>query len=357
MGSAPTGSDPATSWVAAPDSLTGSSTSFTITGLTNGVTYRVRVRAQSAGGNGAYAFDTGTPTTPVVSFDQATLSKAEGSGQITSFPISVTPIPATASRIWVRVDPASTATRNTEYAVPVSTPVPADEEIELSFSVLDDTDNEPHETVILRLEAQNNVPYVLGTQKTITITITDNDPPAAPTGLTLTGDGETSMTARWNRPDGPVTQYQLRYKESSATDQTATTPGDPSTGWVTSTPTVTSAQITGLSSGTVYHVQVRANDGQTQAGNGNGPWSATVTATPAHPNSPGAPKDLTAVPTGTGELKLNWRHPVPYAGRRLAGSGDHEPRHSLHLGGQERGGQQCGGGHGPDRGLGGGEQE
>ena len=60
---------------------------------------------------------------------------------------------------------------------------------------------------------------------------------------------------------GPVAGYQLRYKETSAADQTATTPGNPSTGWVTSTPsgTTTSAEITGLTNGTAYHVQVRGD--------------------------------------------------------------------------------------------------
>ena len=72
-GAAPTGSDPATSWIQATDSLTGSSTEFTFTSLMNGVAYRVRVRAQDSDGNGAYAFGTGTPKTPVMQFDLDTL--------------------------------------------------------------------------------------------------------------------------------------------------------------------------------------------------------------------------------------------------------------------------------------------
>ena len=81
---------------------------------------------------------------------------------------------------------------------------------------------------------------------------------------------------------GPVSSYRLRYKETDATDQTASTAGDPSTGWVTTTASITTtmAEITMLTNGTAYHVQVSANDGQTRSGNGWGDWSSSQTGTP-----------------------------------------------------------------------------
>ena len=48
--------------------------------------------------------------------------------------------------------------------------------------------------------------------------------------------------------------------------------------------------ISGLTSGTAYQVQERADDGQTETGNGSGPWSASQTATPR--GVPDAPANL-----------------------------------------------------------------
>ena len=151
--------------------------------------------------------------------------------------------------------------------------------------------------------------YMVGTPATITITITDNDPPAAPSGLSLTA-GSGKLSASWTKPAGPVTGYQLRHKQTTAANQAATTPGDPSTGWVTSTAsiTTTSAEITGLTNGTAYHVQVRATDGQAESGNGYGAWSASQSGTPAVP-ALAAPTGL-SVTAGNAQLGLTWTAPA-----------------------------------------------
>ena len=310
-------------------SRTGATASQTISGLTNGTVYRVRVRAVNAGGHGVFAFDTGTPTTPVVTFEAATLS--DGEGQTLPVYLALNPYLVTDSTINVRVDPASTASSD-EYTGLANFSALQAENSRLAYNLTlnNDTVNEPDETVILNLEAITNAPYRLGTQKTLTITITDNDPPAAPTGLTLAGAGSQGISARWNKPAGPVTAYRMRYKEASATDQDATTPLDPSSGWVTwaiaGDPTATSTQITGLTQGTAYHVQVRATDGQTGTGNGFGSWSTSATGTAANPNTPGAPTDFRALPNGPGELRISWQSPVhTLGGVRLTGCcRDHE---------------------------------
>ena len=317
----PTGSDPATSWIQATDSLTGSSTSFTFTGLTNGVTYRVRVRAQDSDGNGAYAFGSGMATTPVVTFGLASEALSEGIGSAI-VEMSVAPTLATASSVNVRVDSASTASSGdyNEPSTPVELSADASSTGVILLSITDDTVNEPHETVILNLEAITSAPYTLGTQNTYTLTIQDNDPPAAPGGLSVSG-GYLSLKARWNKPAGPVTGYSLRFKEASAPDQISTT-ARPSGGWVlwsppTGSETSTTAEIGGtfydhsnatyeLSSGTAYHVQVRAYDGQTEAGNGWGAYSASQTATPR--GVPDAPANLD-VGNGDRRLVLTWTAP------------------------------------------------
>ena len=318
---AASGNDASTAWVAVTRS--GVTAAQVIQSLTNDTAYRVRVRATNANGDGAWAFDTGTPTRTVVSFGAATLSRAEGSGKVSPSPISVTSIPASESRLRVRRNPASTAGLSdfrlqTLPVVPQVSPPGVD----LSFFILDDSVNEEHETAILNLEVGPNPAYDLGTQTTLTVTITDNDPPEAPTGLTQKlGGGDGTLTARWNKPAGPVTQYQLRYKEAvrprpGRSDRHHRLPWrrDPSTGWNSPALVVhgpdTSGTIPGLSNGTTYHVQVRATDGQTQTGNGYGAWSATQTGTAADPNTPGAPWDFRASPNGPGELRISWRSPL-----------------------------------------------
>ena len=64
---AASGNNPATAWVAV--SRTGLTASQTISSLVNGRAYRVRVRATSSGGNGAWARGTGAPAVPNIEFE------------------------------------------------------------------------------------------------------------------------------------------------------------------------------------------------------------------------------------------------------------------------------------------------
>ena len=70
-----------------------------------------------------------------------------------------------------------------------------------------------------------------------------------------------------------------------------------------------SQTITGLTGGTGYDVQVRATDGQTAAGNGYGPWSATQTGTPAEPAVPAEVRSLSVLERYS-TLNLSWRAPA-----------------------------------------------
>ena len=56
-----TGSDASAAWVADASGASASDTSEYVSDLTDGVTYRLRLRAKNASGNGAWAFTTGTP--------------------------------------------------------------------------------------------------------------------------------------------------------------------------------------------------------------------------------------------------------------------------------------------------------
>ena len=69
-------SDPATGWV--NTGFSGATTSYTITGLTNGQTYRVRVRASNAGGTSAWDDESGTPLARTVSLSASPTIVTEG---------------------------------------------------------------------------------------------------------------------------------------------------------------------------------------------------------------------------------------------------------------------------------------
>ncbi len=319
----PAGGYASTAWVAV--SRSGTTASQTISDLTIGTTYRVRAKYST--GAGAWVTGSGTPAKPVVGLPEAYILEPTEGAATATVQINITPTLATASSVVIKLAGTPDLGPDDVTGLPRTVVLPADTEsvqINLAENVVDDSVNESNEGMNLQLEAVSNAPYTLGI-KQIFLTVNDDDPPAAPTGLSLTGEGEGNLTARWSRPPGQLTRYEVRYKEASAADQTATTAGDPSTGWVNWSNTIAafetvggqttylqivSATITGLTEGTSYHVQVRANDGQTVAGNGWGAWSASATGTPAHPNSPGAMRNLRAFPGAPGTLIIRAENPL-----------------------------------------------
>ena len=338
----PAGGDASTAWVAV--SRTGTTAAQTIPDLAIDTAYRVRVRAKYSTGAGAWVTGTGTPAKPVVGLSTLYILEVLEGAATTEVTLSIAPTLASASSVIIKPATPGQLDSDDVTGLPRTVVLPADSAsvtVNLSENVVDDSVNEGTEGRNLLLEAVSNAPYTLGTIQTVIFTVLDDDPPAAPTGLSLTGEGSGNLTARWNKPAGDATHYEVRYKEASAADQTATTPNDPSTGWVSWSNTIAggenvngspvffqtvSTTITGLSEGTSYHVQVRANDGQTESGNGWGAWSATQTGTPSHPNSPGAVREFRAEPNNPGELRISWRSPSFSRGGALLGAccADHE---------------------------------
>ena len=296
------GSDPAAAWVAVTRS--GTMALEEIINLTNNKAYRVRVRAKNNNVNSAWVFGTGTPLVAVSWAATQTISE----GLITSQSVLFTGLPAGASGSLTYAAGSNNPASLTDDLQTYSTALAASNgELEITLPLpVDDALNEEHETFTITINPGTG--YLVGSPATRTVTITDNDPPAAPTELSLAA-GDRKLTASWTKPAGPVAGYQLRYKETTATDQAATTSNDPSTGWVTSTPsgTNTSAEITGLTNGTAYQVQVRATDGQAETGNGYGSWSDSQTGTPV--SVPDAPTSLTVSP-GNARLSLSWTAPA-----------------------------------------------
>ena len=273
---AASGNDPSMAWVAVSPPPGPTDTYVGIGSLNNGTTYRVRLRAKNTDGYGDWAFGTGTPNI-VIAWPRSTGTIVEGDTVAIGTRIKVNRVSAAVSGTLTYAAGATNGASLSDdlqsgYATtfsasanqyPISTwPLPVNDAV-----------NEEHETFTITINAGTG--YVVGTQAKITVTIKDNDPPAAPSGLSLTAESG-KLSASWTKPAGPVTGYQLRHKETSATN------------WVTSTAsiTTTSAEITGLANGTAYHVQVRATDGQAegeQTGNGYGAWTASQSGTPKAP--------------------------------------------------------------------------
>ena len=78
------GSDPSAKWVAVSRTETDPPTaSQSITSLTNGTPYRVRVRAVNAAGAGAWVRDTGTPAVPTAPSVPGNVTVTPGDGKLT----------------------------------------------------------------------------------------------------------------------------------------------------------------------------------------------------------------------------------------------------------------------------------
>ncbi len=93
------------------------------------------------------------------------------------------------------------------------------------------------------------------------------------------GDGELRLT--WLAPSAAVIGYDVQYKTRDAANQQASTPGDPSTGWVDAghSGTDPSHTISGLRNSLRHFLRVRAIDAS-----GSGPWAITGGAPTAPPD-------------------------------------------------------------------------
>ncbi len=133
-----------------------------------------------------------------------------------------------------------------------------------------------------------------------TRTGTPGDKPDAPTIASVTAS-DTDLTLTWASASGggPANRYDLRHKESSDPDVSASWRLRTAV-WSTGSGAL-SYQLTGLKNGTAYDVQVRGGNAS-----GSGPWSVSASATPQ--GVPGTP-ELDDVVPGPQRLTVTWKGP------------------------------------------------
>ena len=129
----------------------------------------------------------------------------------------------------------------------------------------------------------------------VTVTVTDDDVPAKPTGLSATG-GNAQVTLNWSDPeDESITGYELLQRKGS----------DPWGEWSAiddSDDETVSHTVTGLDNDSQYSFQIRAVNS-----NGDGTQSDVKEATPTAPATPGVtitPTSLTVEEGSSGEYTV-----------------------------------------------------
>ena len=172
---ASSGSNPALAWVSSRTTPGDSATSWTLgthDGVTNGTTYRVRLRAHYTGGETSWVFGTGTPMKPTMSFVGHTALAIEGDGENIS--VQLSEALASSTTVQIRVAGGS-ATENTDYRLSTKTLTFAAGVTTKSFTLTALTDEviDGEETALLNLVAVNNAPYTLADPVQLEVVILD----------------------------------------------------------------------------------------------------------------------------------------------------------------------------------------
>ena len=270
------------SWTAIASS-TATTTTHTVTGLTNGTDYGFQVRAVDGTIEGAASAEaTATPAPPVtVAFaaGSAAVTVAEGDDSHAELTLELSAARAAATQVRL-IAVGTSASASADFApAPYTVDFPAgDTQATLRIAIVDDNVPEESEAFNVTIVALNLPAGVsVGTPSEATVTIRDDDQPhPAPTDLTATpGAGSVALAWRYAPPAVDRTA-EFQYRRGT---------GDPVSwgAWTTipgSGPGTRSHTARGLTGGTDYAFQVRA---RSRPGSGFRPGvsSATARATPA----------------------------------------------------------------------------
>ena len=250
------------SWTDIPNSG-DTTTSYTVTGLTNGTEYTFGVRAVNAGGNGAASTVTATPA----------------------------PVPAAPTNLEAEVrdrrigltwdDPGDSTIDKYEYSTDGG-----------SFSVISGSDDTTTSYTVTGLINGTQYTFAVravnNTDDGVESTVTATPLWPAPTGLVATA-GQGRVTVEWNNGHDDIDDYYIYVYEDGVRRNTIFLP--PGSG------STTTRTVYPLTNGTLYDFSVRAL---------NGKESPTVTARPI---SMPAPENLTATEGDDRQTTLSWSDP------------------------------------------------
>ena len=138
--------------------------------------------------------------------------------------------------------------------------------------------------------------------------------PDAPTALTATADGQTTITLSWTAPASNGGAVIMGYRIEVSTD------GGTSFSELVASHSTTSYSHTGLDAGTARHYRVLAINSAGRSG-----WSNTDSATTTAATAPGAPPNLQVRTNGFHDVRLTWGRPPsdsPITGYKVEWSTD-----------------------------------
>ncbi len=274
------------SWTSLPDTTDSTALTATITGLTNGTTYQVRVRAQNSVGNGPWSAASthiiGRPSAP------AAPTLTTGNARLTATWTAAAGNGSTITDYDVQYCSANCAIDTSWTSLPDATPSTA-----LNATITGLTNGTTYQ---VRVRAEN----ANGTGPWSPVSSMKAGLPAVPSVPTLVvDDGELTVYSLAPSDNGSaLIGYDVRYCNyqcEGGNDDVWTS--------ISIQTTVEKPRIVllDLTNGTTYYVQVRANNAH-----GSGAWSPWATAVPGAPTAPGAPT-LTG---GDHKIIVDWSAPA-----------------------------------------------
>ena len=146
---------------------------------------------------------------------------------------------------------------------------------------------------------------------TVTVRTAAATAPGAPTGLTATASGPSTITLSWTAPTSTggsaITGYQIEASSNGGTTFNVLV--------ATTNNATTTYAHTGLAASTTRHYRVSAIN---STGTGT-PSNVASATTGAATNAPGAPTGLTATASGPSTINLSWTAPTSTGGSAISG--------------------------------------
>ena len=292
-------------WTNLVDNTKSTATTYAHTGLTAGTTRHYRVRAINSVDPGAWSnVDMATTAAVATAPDAPTALTATADGQTTitlSWTAPASNGGAVITGYQIEVSPNGTS-EWTDLA----------DNTESTATTYSHTGLSAGTTRHYRVSAINNVDTSTPSNVAMatTVAVATATAPGAPTSLTATASGQTTINLSWTAPTSTGGAAITGYKIEVSTD------GNTFTDLVASHPTPPYAH-TALSAGMTRHYRVSAINSVN-----TGPVSNVATATTAdaaNPTVPGAPTSLTATASGQTIINLRWTAPSSNGGGRITG--------------------------------------